>query len=164
VRVIAAFALVGAVLAGCAQQPSGPAFVPAPEAHRALPSVAPDPLPPLSKFVTLANGSEVATVSSDYLFELNSDELRPEAVTALERILPQIKEHAGRISITGFTDGLGATDYNQALSLRRADAVRSWLAGQGIPESVMTTKGGGETGAPADIANAASRRVEIALQ
>jgi OmpA-OmpF porin, OOP family len=163
-RAVAIFAMAAAVLAGCMNNSSGPAIVPAPTARRPLPSIAPDPLPPLSKFVTLANGSQVATVSADYLFDVGSDQLRPEAVTALERILPQIKDHSGQISITGFTDGLGSPQFNLALSQRRADAVRDWLATQGVPDSVMIATGAGERGAPADVANAASRRVEIALR
>jgi outer membrane protein OmpA-like peptidoglycan-associated protein len=164
IRAVAVFAMAAAVMAGCSNNSSGPTFVPAPVARRSLPSVAPDPLPPLSRFVTLANGSQVATVSSDYLFDVGSDALRPEAVTALERILPQIKDHSGRISITGYTDAIGTPEFNLVLSQRRADAVRNWLASQGISTTVMTATGAGATGAPADVANAASRRVEIALK
>lgn len=161
---MAAAVMASVVLAGCTNNSDGPALVPAPAGRRPLPSVAPDPLPPLSKFVTLANGSQVATVSSDYLFDVGSETLRPAAIAALQRILPQIRDHSGRIVITGFTDAIGSPEFNQALSLRRATAVRDWLAGQGVPGSEMTATGAGETGAPPDVANAASRRVEIALK
>jgi OOP family OmpA-OmpF porin len=163
-RAIAIFAMAAAVLAGCMNNSSGPAVVPAPSARRPLPSIAPDPLPPLSKFVTLANGSQVTTVSSDYLFDVGSADLRPEAVTALERVLPQIKDHDGKITITGYTDGIGTPESNLALSRRRADSVLTWLAAQGVPGSDMTANGAGEAGAPADVANAAGRRGEIALK
>jgi outer membrane protein OmpA-like peptidoglycan-associated protein len=35
-------------------------------------------------------------------------------------------------AIQGYTDSVGTQDYNQSLSARRADSVKSYLAGQGI--------------------------------
>jgi outer membrane protein OmpA-like peptidoglycan-associated protein len=43
--------------------------------------------------------------------------------------------------IEGNTDSVGSDAYNQGLSERRAEAVRRYLAQQGVPESSMTAKG-----------------------
>ena len=48
------------------------------------------------------------------------------------------------LGIEGNTDSVGSDEYNQGLSERRAETVRSYLAQQGVPESSMTGKGLGE--------------------
>jgi peptidoglycan-associated lipoprotein len=126
--------------------------------------VSPDPLPPLSRFVTNPDGSQVTTVSADYLFDINSDVVVDGALDALEQIMPQIRAHDGTIVVTGFTDGLGPTDHNEDLSQRRADAVKQWLVSQGIPAGSVDAEGKGETGATDNVADVHRRRVEITLQ
>jgi OOP family OmpA-OmpF porin len=51
---------------------------------------------------------------------------------------------ATSIALTGYTDPLGSTKYNQALSERRANAVRDYLVSQGISPSIVTAEGRGE--------------------
>jgi outer membrane protein OmpA-like peptidoglycan-associated protein len=151
--------------AGCSTSADGGAsFTPAPHASRAAPDVAADPLPPLSKFIIQADGSRVSTVSADYLFESSSSALLPAAVTALSQILPAIREHPGRISVIGYSDGVGRAEDNQKLSLDRAKAVEAWLATQNIPSSVLHVEGRGEQGAQDGVADASRRRVEIVLR
>ena len=38
-----------------------------------------------------------------------------------------------RFAVSAYTDGIGSAQYNQALSEKRAEAVRAYLVGQGIP-------------------------------
>ena len=85
------------------------------------------------------------------------------ALTALEQIMQQIRAHDGTIVVTGFTDGLGSTEHNQDLSLRRADAVKQWLVSQGISEESVEAEGKGEDGANDNVPDAHRRRVEITL-
>jgi outer membrane protein OmpA-like peptidoglycan-associated protein len=47
------------------------------------------------------------------------------------------------VEIAGYTDNVGPERSNERLSQRRADAVRSWLIGRGIPAQRMTAKGYG---------------------
>ncbi|MCK9924885.1 OmpA family protein [Frankia sp. AgPm24] len=155
---------VGLAATGCGSGSGGASFVAAPHATRSAPAVAADPLPPLSKFVTQPDGSQVTTVSSDYLFDSNSSTLMPQAVTALEQILPAVREHPGRISVIGYSDGLGRNEDNQELSLDRAKAVEAWLATQNIPSSVLDVEGRGEQGARDGVPDASRRRVEIVLR
>jgi OmpA-OmpF porin, OOP family len=160
---LALAALIG-VLSGCSGSSAASAFTPAPPGTRLRPSVAPDPLPPLSRFVTLSDGSQVSTVSADYLFDPGSDQLRPAAVTALQQILPQIREHDGHIEVIGYSDGVGSPDYNLGLSERRAAAVERWLLAQDIPQAALRVIGKGEDGARNDVPDSTRRRVEIVLK
>jgi outer membrane protein OmpA-like peptidoglycan-associated protein len=48
-----------------------------------------------------------------------------------------------KIEIAGYTDNAGSSASNLKLSQRRADAVRAWLIGQGIPSNRLTSRGYG---------------------
>lgn len=48
-----------------------------------------------------------------------------------------------KIEVQGHTDDNGSEEYNQRLSQERADAVRSWLVGGGIPADKLVAKGYG---------------------
>ena len=50
-----------------------------------------------------------------------------------------------RIVLVGHTDRLGDADYNQALSLRRATAVRDHLVSRGLDAALFTVEGKGST-------------------
>jgi len=49
-----------------------------------------------------------------------------------------------QVEISGHTDSVGSDAYNQALSLRRAQAVRNWLVQRGIAGNRLKTVGKGE--------------------
>jgi len=71
-------------------------------------------------------------------------------------------------SVTGHTDRAGSEAYNDALSLRRAEAVRAALVARGVASSAVSLAGRGEaeTAVPtADgVRESANRRVVIILQ
>ena len=48
-----------------------------------------------------------------------------------------------RIRLIGHTDNTGTPQVNAFLSLRRAEAVRNWLAGQGVATNRLTVEGRG---------------------
>ncbi|HET8637333.1 MAG TPA: OmpA family protein [Acidobacteriaceae bacterium] len=50
-----------------------------------------------------------------------------------------------RIEVNGYTDTSGAPEYNQRLSVRRAEAVASELVRDGVPRSAISIQGFGET-------------------
>ena len=50
-----------------------------------------------------------------------------------------------RIEIEGHTDSVGADDYNQSLSERRAESVRTYLVSQNIAPATVSAIGLGET-------------------
>ncbi|MGO9211708.1 MAG: OmpA family protein [Terriglobales bacterium] len=83
---------------------------------------------------------------SDVLFDSGKNTLRPLAREKLAKISGILLAYPGlALGIEGNTDSVGGDDYNQGLSERRAEAVRSYLAQQGVPEPSMTAKGLGKT-------------------
>jgi len=50
-----------------------------------------------------------------------------------------------RIEVNGYTDTSGTPQYNQGLSMRRADAVAAELVKDGVPKNVIAIQGFGET-------------------
>ena len=66
-------------------------------------------------------------------FEYNSDKLTTEAMLTLKRLGAALKDtrlSSYRFKIAGHTDAKGSAEYNQKLSERRAEAVRSYLVFQ----------------------------------
>lgn len=107
---------------------------------------------------------------TDLLFEYDSDTLKGEAEASLKKLGLLITRNKGQVfRIEGHTDAFGTDEYNDALSLRRAQAVRNWLQKtMGIDPSRITTTGYGKRRlmVPAD-RNVAeqqmNRRVEIVI-
>ncbi len=107
---------------------------------------------------------------TDLLFDYDKSELRDRAVSSLEKLGKLIQSNPRAVfSIEGYTDSHGPLDYNQSLSLRRAESVKQWLvASMGIDASRIQTKGYGSTKliAPAngDVQKEQiNRRVEIVI-
>lgn len=74
----------------------------------------------------------------------------------------------GSVLIVGFTDSVGTDKYNDALSVKRADAVKKFLLSQHIEESTIVVQGRGEK-SPVDTNNtstgrAHNRRAEVDLR
>ena len=69
------------------------------------------------------------------------------------------------LQVTGFTDTSGSADFNQRLSVRRANAVAAVLAQDGVPPSSMVVTGRGENDlrvpTPDGVREPQNRRVEI---
>jgi outer membrane protein OmpA-like peptidoglycan-associated protein len=104
----------------------------------------------------------------DILFDLNQATLKPEAQIVLAKLagILLIMEELN-LRTEGHTDSTGSADYNQQLSVKRANSVRDFLASNGIDTSRMVAAGYGMTRPVADNATAAgraeNRRVEIVI-
>ena len=107
---------------------------------------------------------------TDLLFEYDAASLRPEAAQSLTKLGYLIEKNSGAtFRIEGHTDAFGTDAYNQALSMRRAEEVRAWLAKNiGIDPARITTVGFGKsrllvpgTGSVAE--QQLNRRVEIVI-
>lgn len=95
-------------------------------------------------------------------------ELEPQVTGSLDRVSDFLVENPSRTAILkGFTDNRGSEDYNRALSQRRADSVKRYLVGRGVPAEHLSSAGRGENAPVADNDSAAgrkqNRRVEITL-
>ena len=102
-------------------------------------------------------------------FELGTTTLTPDSVSVLTALRAEIAARSGpEVEVTGHTDTVGAEDYNDKLSFRRAQEVMNWLAGQGIDRSLMSAVGRGERDlkeATADnTGSRANRRVEVIVR
>jgi outer membrane protein OmpA-like peptidoglycan-associated protein len=92
--------------------------------------------PPPVQFDLLAN------------FEFNSDKLTQAARENLDQFAKAIKDPrlaGSKFEIDGHTDAVGPEEYNQGLSERRAGAVVSYLASDGIDSALLVAKGFGKT-------------------
>ncbi len=100
-------------------------------------------------------------------FDVDSDQLKPEAYGILKEIAEAINSEKGKnISITGHTDSDGSDEHNMDLSNRRAMSVKNALVNDfGVDASSLTTDGKGESQPVAgnDSANnkAKNRRTEF---
>jgi OmpA-OmpF porin, OOP family len=69
------------------------------------------------------------------------------------------------VQVTGFTDTSGSADYNQRLSVRRANAVAAVLVQDGVPQNDLVVTGRGENDlrvpTPDGVREPQNRRVEI---
>ncbi|HEY6484482.1 MAG TPA: OmpA family protein [Steroidobacteraceae bacterium] len=86
----------------------------------------------------------------------------------LNRLVAFLNKYPDRtVSIHGYTDNVGSEGYNQGLSERRAESVKSYLAGQGIGSIRLSAAGKGEGDPVASNDSAAgrqqNRRVEIVI-
>jgi len=102
------------------------------------------------------------------LFDFDKAELKPEGKEQIKKYREEAKgefSRADKIVITGHTDNVGKDDYNNALSLRRAEAVRDYLLGLGVDASKLEIVGKGESEPLADNSSeegrAKNRRVEV---
>jgi len=85
------------------------------------------------------------------LFDTESSAVSSEDGSRIDQALAQYKslpddiEAQTRIEIVGHTDNTGSEAYNQALSERRANAVKAWVVSQGVNPAQITTVGKGES-------------------
>jgi len=79
-------------------------------------------------------------------FDSDKDELRASAKAILDNVADAYRKCGqAQVMIAGHTDRERAANYNVGLSQRMAGNVRSYLAGRGIPDGVMTTQSFGES-------------------
>ncbi|MGD2115303.1 MAG: OmpA family protein [Acidobacteriota bacterium] len=82
---------------------------------------------------------------SDVLFDVDSALLEPSSRGTLDRVVQVLLEHPKTaIVVQGHTDATGSEEHNQALSERRAGAVKNYLIGRGADPGRITAVGYGE--------------------
>lgn len=144
--------------------------VPAPPAPAAPEPVAAAPVPiPVPQKMSYA---------SDALFAFDKSALNNEGMNMLDELALQLSGASyDTIQVTGHTDRMGATAYNQKLSLRRATVVGDYLVSRGIAATAIKASGQGEkqpVTAPTDCVSgnrsarivclAPDRRVDVEVQ
>jgi len=104
----------------------------------------------------------------DVLFSTNKAQLKSGGIRNVQKLADFLNQYPQRkVLVEGYTDSTGSDSLNQALSERRADAVRAALVDAGISSDRVTTRGYGEKFPVASNKMAAgrqqNRRVEIIL-
>jgi outer membrane protein OmpA-like peptidoglycan-associated protein len=73
-----------------------------------------------------------------------------------------------RIEVNGYTDTSGTPQYNQGLSIRRAQAVQAELVRDGVPQAAISIQGFGDThllvATGPGVREPQNRRVEIVIR
>ena len=78
-------------------------------------------------------------------FLAGKDELTPASNSELEKILADMRARpVPDIVVTGHTDTVGNAESNDKLSMQRAERVKGFLTGIGIPQDRIQTAGRGE--------------------
>ena len=101
-------------------------------------------------------------------FDFAKYDIKPQFYPALNTIANTLREYNQTIvEVSGHTDSIGSDAANQTLSERRANAVSSYLIGQGVQRERFEVVGMGERYPVAsndtDSGRALNRRVEIRL-
>jgi OOP family OmpA-OmpF porin len=142
-------ALAGALIGHYACQPEPPPPPPPPP-----PAPAPAPAP---KKIESLDGPN---------FDFDKDTLRPQGKVKLDNVARVLQENPEmRVVIEGHTDAIGTEAYNEDLSHRRTETVRSYLIEKGIGAGRLTARWFGESKPVASNATeegrAQNRRVDI---
>lgn len=150
--------------AGCATQeppkPPPPAPAPAP-APQPAPKPEPKPEPPKPKPV-----AEKVTFAAEVLFDFDKSVVKPDGKAKLDDLAAKVRGINLEVVIAiGHTDSVGTDEYNQKLSVRRAESVKAYLVSKGIEANRVYSEGKGEKQPVADNrtaeGRAKNRRVEI---
>jgi outer membrane protein OmpA-like peptidoglycan-associated protein len=104
----------------------------------------------------------------DVLFDTGRAELKSGAGRKMDQLAQFLVEHPDRrVQIDGFTDSIGTDSYNEDLSQRRADAVKSALINRGVQPSRIGTEGYGKAYPVANNTDSGgrqlNRRVEVVI-
>jgi len=136
------------------------------------PYVAPTPPPP-PPVINCPNGTQVTPPATCPMvgpfivfFDWDRADITPQASSILDNAAEQYRSTGNaQVVLAGHADRSGSDQYNVGLSQRRAENVRQYLAGRGIPEGVMRTEAFGESRPAVETADGVrepqNRRVEI---
>lgn len=117
-----------------------------------------------------AKGTQVLTISSpsDVTFSPGSSDIAAPAYGGLSTLAKSLNGQKYEIEITGHTDNIGSSEFNQKLSYDRARSVGEYLYQNGIPQDSIKVRGASESEPIADNGTkegrAKNRRVVIAIR
>lgn len=145
---------------GCDGAIVAAAAAPAPVAK---PAPAPAPAPAA---VAPAAAPAKVTYAADAFFGFDKAVILPAGKVKLDDLIAKVKDiNLEVIVAVGHTDATGPASYNQALSVKRAGAVKAYLVSKGIDANRIYSEGKGETSPVADNSTRSgrskNRRVEI---
>lgn len=169
-RPLILLAAVGVALTACSQQREPPPATPSPSQPVSQPSrdtmgerlererIAREDADRRAREMEDANRNNAAAVTARLraalqemvFFDYDQFTVRDDARATLDRKVPILRANSNvTIRIEGHADERGSVEYNLALSLRRANSIRDYLANFGIPANRLEVAGLGEE-RPAD--------------
>jgi outer membrane protein OmpA-like peptidoglycan-associated protein len=118
--------------------------------------------------VTRMGEGIIVKFNSGLLFSAGSARLTPDAQTNLKNLATSLEQNiATNVIIIGHSDNTGTPQQNMDISLKRAQAVKDYLASKDVDPARITTFGKGETEPIADnlteAGRAQNRRVEVVI-
>jgi outer membrane protein OmpA-like peptidoglycan-associated protein len=120
-------------------------------------------------FAVAIAAQPVRPVSFLLYFQEGTDEYTAESKEAFEKVFAEIaRRKAAEVAVIGHTDTVGRTEFNDTLSLRRAERVRNDFVGRGIPTNAINVAGRGErepiVRTADEVNEPRNRRVEISVR
>jgi OOP family OmpA-OmpF porin len=110
------------------------------------PKVSAMPPPPQSAPVQEKMPPLKFNLSEEDSFDFDKAVLKPKGKEMLDDLVSKlVGTDYEVIYVTGYTDRIGSAEYNQRLSLRRADVVKNYLESKGIPADRIKAEGKGKT-------------------
>lgn len=91
--------------------------------------------------------TEKVSMDADALFDFDKSVIKPKGKEALDEMVRKLNlkgAELGLIVSTGHTDSTGGAEYNMDLSMRRAEAVKTYLISKGIDGDLINAVGKGE--------------------
>lgn len=137
-----------------------PAAIPPPPPRVVRAPPPPPPPPPVVKKKIVLRGVH---------FDFDKATIRSDSVPVLREAAKTLKENPSvNVIIEGHTDSQGTEEYNERLSVRRANAVKDYLVKLGVAANRLTAQGKGESQPVAsndtEEGRAENRRVELLTQ
>ena len=114
------------------------------------------------------DGSVQLIMPGSITFDTNKSNIKPNFYGTLNKVAQTLAEdNKSAILVTGYTDNTGNDSINIPLSQARAQSVKNYLAGKGVPSSRIDAQGYGSSNPIADNSTASgreqNRRVEISI-
>ena len=116
----------------------------------------------------------IRLIENKLYFDFDDSRVKPEYYSTIREMADEIKTGNFDVIIRGYTDSKGSDEYNNKLSLRRAESVREKLIEYGLePGRIIKTEGMGEknpiapntnkNGSDNPAGRALNRRIELEL-
>lgn len=127
-----------------------------------------DGVPVAADSPVVAPSASKVVLNADTFFDFDKSTIKPEGRQILDQVVSQVDTlNLETLIAVGHTDSIGSEQYNQGLSERRANSVKSYLVSKGIAADRIYAEGKGELSPVASNktreGRAQNRRVEIEI-
>jgi OOP family OmpA-OmpF porin len=103
----------------------------------------------VDKYIVAVSNDRLVLIGVNFAFD--KSDLLPESYPVLDQSVKLLNDKPEiNVEIEGYTDYVGTDEYNQTLSVARAQTVKTYLASKGIPETRLTIVGYGKNNPVAD--------------